>query len=91
MEIPESLSRRMDLFRDTGKVFREQDELFTECAWQQVMIGQGLTPDDYHPIVDALSKKQLDEFLDNVKGIIDRATATVPPHDDFIERHCKAD
>ncbi len=90
MEIPASLSRRMDLFRDTGKVFREQDELFTELGWQQVMIGQGMIPSDYHPMVDALNKDQLFEFLDNVKRIISTAAATLPPHDEYLARHCKA-
>ena len=90
MEIPESLQRRMDLFRDTGKVFREQDELFTEQAWQQVMIGQGLAPADYHPLVDALSAEQLDELLSNVKAIIDKTAAGVPSHEDFLAKHCQA-
>ncbi len=88
MEIPESLARRMELFRDTGKIFREQDELFTEIGWQQVMIGQGLVPRDYHPLVDALTKEQLDEFLDNVKGIIDETVPKLPTHEEFLARFC---
>ncbi len=88
MEIPESLARRMALFRDTGKIFREQDELFTEIGWQQVMIGQGLVPRDYHPLVDALTKEQLDEFLDNVKGIIDETVPKLPTHEEFLARFC---
>lgn len=90
MEAPESLSRRMALFRDTGKIFREQDELFTEPGWQQVMIGQGLIPEDYHPIVDALTIDQLFQFLDNVKGIIERTTETIPSHEQFLRQHGKA-
>lgn len=88
MQIPESLARRMQLFRDTGKVFREQDELFTEIAWQQVMIGQGLVPEDYHPLVNALSREQLDEFLDNVKKIIDAAVRPLPDHARFLQQYC---
>ncbi len=88
MEIPESLARRMRLFRDTGKIFREQDELFTEIGWQQVMIGQGLMPEDYHPLVNALNKEQLDEFLDNVRGIIDDTVPQLPTHEEFLARFC---
>jgi tryptophan halogenase len=89
MAVPDSLARRMALFRDTGKVFREQDELFTELAWQQVMIGQGLVPRDYHPLVDALSPKELDEFLDNVRDIVDEAVATLPDHEQYLARLCQ--
>jgi tryptophan halogenase len=52
------------------------------------MIGQGLLPDDYHPLVDALSAKQLDEFLDNVKRIIDDAVRQLPDHAQFLQRYC---
>lgn len=90
MPIPESLRRRMQLFGESGKVFREQDELFTEPAWQQVMIGQGLLPQDYHPLVDALTSEQLDEFLDGVKQIIDRTVAQVPTHKEYLDQVCGA-
>jgi tryptophan halogenase len=80
----------MALFRDTGKVFREQDELFTETAWQQVMIGQGLMPRDYHPLADALSTKQLDEFLDGVRAIIDDTVRGLSDHEQFLRQFCHA-
>ena len=54
------------------------------------MIGQGLMPRDYHPLVDALSTEQLDDLLSSVKAIIDKAAAAVPAHEDFLAKHCKA-
>ncbi|HZD52756.1 MAG TPA: tryptophan 7-halogenase [Woeseiaceae bacterium] len=72
----------------SGKVFREQDELFTEVAWQQVMIGQGIEPRDYHPLADALSPVQLDEFLDRVRTVVHDAAAALPDHADYLRRYC---
>jgi tryptophan halogenase len=88
MAIPDTLARRMELFRETGKVFREQDELFTEIAWQQVMIGQGIMPRDYHPLVDALSREQLDEFLDGVKKIVEDTVRGLPQHEQYLQHFC---
>lgn len=88
MEVPESLRRRMELFRRTGKVFREQDELFTEVAWQQVMIGQGIMPEDYHPLVDALSPAQLHELLDGLRRIVRETVAALPDHGEFLQSYC---
>jgi tryptophan 7-halogenase len=88
--LPPSLARRLALFAATGKVFREQDELFSEVAWQQVMIGQGVVPGDYHPLVDALSKPQLDELLDGARAIIGRAVAGLGSHDHFIDTYCRS-
>jgi len=84
MDIPDSLHKKMSLFAQSAKVFREQDELFTEIAWQQVMIGQGLMPKDYHPFVNSLSEEQLNDLMASLKTLIDKTIEKMPLHDDFI-------
>jgi tryptophan halogenase len=86
MDPPESLRRRMALFGATGKIYREQDELFSELAWLQVFMGQGLMPQDYHPLADNVSREQLDQLLDSVKVIVARAAAALPLHDEILEK-----
>ncbi len=86
MDIPESLAKKMALFEHSGKIFREQDELFTEIAWQQVMIGQGLVPQDHHPLVDTLTDEQITDLMDNLKTIISRAVDKLPAHNEFLEK-----
>ena len=44
MEIPDSLTQKIELFRETGRVFRRNEELFAENSWVQVMMGQGIMP-----------------------------------------------
>jgi len=85
MDIPETLAKKMALFASSGKVFREQDELFTEIAWQQVMIGQGLLPKDHHPLVNSLTNEQINELMENLKTIINRTVEKMPSHDAFIQ------
>ena len=41
MSIPPSLQHRIELFRETGRVFRVPNELFAENSWIQVMLGPG--------------------------------------------------
>ena len=88
MDIPESLQRKIDIFANSGRVFREQDELFTEIAWQQVMIGQGIEPRDHHPLVNALSAEQLKDLLDNLKAIMAVTSEKLPTHEAFLNRVC---
>jgi len=90
MAIPESLSHRMALFKASGRLHRESDELFTENGWLQVMTGQGLVAEACHPLTRALSDAQLDGFLGDLRAIIDRSVAALPAHADFIARHCAA-
>ena len=55
MPIPDGLRHRLDLFKQTGRVFQEAGDVFAENNWVQVMLGQGLVPEQYHPIVDSMS------------------------------------
>lgn len=87
MDIPPGLAHRMELFRRTAHIFREGEELFTEMGWLQVLIGQGITPQGYHALADAMPKAQFDEFLANIRTLVNRAVATMPTHADYIAKH----
>ncbi|WP_019026164.1 tryptophan halogenase family protein [Colwellia piezophila] len=89
MPIPDALAHRLKLFKETGRVFRKNNELFDD-SWMQVMIGQGLLPESYHPIVDNMSDEELKRFLDHIKANIDNTVKQLLPHDAFIDRFCKA-
>jgi len=84
MEVPDTLANKMALFEQSGKVFREQDELFTEIAWQQVMIGQNLIPQDYHPIANSLSEEQILDLMGNLKVLISRTVGNLTDHKAYL-------
>ncbi|MEE2024336.1 MULTISPECIES: tryptophan halogenase family protein [Alkalimonas] len=86
MDIPERLARKMALFEASGKVYREQDELFTPIAWVQVMLGQGMLPADFHPMANALSPAQLQELMDSLSTIYQGSLQPLPLHDVFIQQ-----
>jgi tryptophan halogenase len=90
MSIPESLARRIELFRETGRVFRFQNELFAENSWIQVMLGQGITPQQHHPIAELMSDEELKRFLETIRGNVERTVAQLPPHQSYVERFCGA-
>src|SRR5512143_1872581 len=52
MSIPPELQAHIDLFRDSGRFFRNGEEMFGDVSWIEVMIGQGILPQGYHPLVD---------------------------------------
>jgi tryptophan halogenase len=90
MVVPESLQRKMDMFRGSGRIYRDADELFAEVAWLQVMLGQGIEPQAYHPLADTLSDRQRREFLANLKTIIQQAVARLPSHRQFVDANFSA-
>jgi tryptophan halogenase len=90
MDIPESLKHRIELFKQTGRVFKEPGELFGENSWIQVMIGQGLMPEQYHPIVNMMSDDELEHFLNNINKNAYKIVGQLPEHQRFIDNYCKA-
>ena len=90
MDVPDTLRRKMDLYRSHGRVFREADELFTEASWHQVMHGQGLLPVSHYPLVDLLDEGELIEHFRSTQALIERCVQSMPSHADYIARHCAA-
>ncbi len=90
MAVPEALQAKLELFRSTGRIYREHEELFTEPGWLQVMLGQRIVPARYHPLADGLGEAQLTEFLGNIRTLVDRAAASAPSHADYIRANCAA-
>ena len=90
MEIPDTLAHRMQLFEETGRVFRANDELFAENSWTQVMLGQGLMPRSHHPVADVMSEEEVKRFLAYITENVNRTAAGLPTHEDYLKRYCPA-
>ena len=89
MDVPERITEKMDLFRATGTLTKDNMDIFLESSWLQVMLGQGIMPEDYHPLADTLSDEQLKEKLENTKKTKLQPMPKIPDHDDFLEMFCK--
>ncbi|WP_416758580.1 tryptophan halogenase family protein [Roseateles sp. So40a] len=87
MPVPVSLQHRLDLFRETGRVFRGPNELFTENSWVQVMLGQGLMPEQHHPTADVMSDRDLAAFLGGIKTRVDHTVQQMPGHQQYVSRY----
>ncbi|MBN8264249.1 MAG: tryptophan 7-halogenase [Xanthomonadales bacterium] len=90
MQVPTSLQDNIDLFRQSGRFYRSGEEFFALQSWVQVMIGQGLEPASWHPFVDQMPEEELVKFMGHVRGVIANCVEAMPPHQAFIDRHCKA-
>jgi tryptophan 7-halogenase len=84
MDVPDTLRRKMDLYRSHGRVVRENNELFTEIGWQQVLHGQGVRPRAAHPLAGLLGDRELGEFLGNIERVVGKCVDVMPSHKDFI-------
>ncbi|HZU51751.1 MAG TPA: tryptophan halogenase family protein [Sphingomicrobium sp.] len=84
MRLPESLVYKEEQFRSTGRIVLGSDELFREASWFAVMVGQGIAPRDYNPLIEVVSTEDSLAHLKQVREAIAAAVQRMPTHEAFI-------
>nr|WP_277923892.1 tryptophan halogenase family protein [Sphingomonas hankookensis] len=90
MTLPDTLLHKIELFRETGRVFRYNDELFARPSWVAVMLGQGIVPAACDPIVATLPAGDVAHSLASMRQAMAAAVERMPRHADFLSRYCPA-
>jgi tryptophan halogenase len=91
MEVPESLTRKMRLFRHSGVVEQYRDGLFTPPSWLAVYLGQGLRPEHYNPLADAMPLGRMLGELDQLHGDIRDRVGEMPRHASVVARYASSE
>jgi len=84
MEIPESLARKIELWRLHGRIFREGAELFGTTSWVAVMLGQNLWPEDYDPMVDSLDEAKVAQAMAQMRADFRQVVEALPTQEQFL-------
>jgi tryptophan halogenase len=90
MPVPDRLAEKLAVFANTGRTFREDEELFNDTSWFAVLQGQGLAPRTYDPVANVLSIDETRTRLDNLATIVRESADFMPVHTDFIRENCAA-
>ncbi len=88
LDIPQSLSDRLELFKESGIVSQAEGDVFQIDSWLQVMMGQGLHMDNYHLIGRLMSDQQLGSALSSLKTSVTQGIAKMPAHHEFLKQYC---
>jgi tryptophan halogenase len=86
MEVPESLARRIELWKLHGRVFREGYELFGVVSWVAVMLGQNIWPEGYDTIADSLDEGRVAQALARMREDYRKAAEALPDQEEFLRR-----
>jgi tryptophan halogenase len=63
-------------------------ELFKETSWYAVLVGQGLEPESYHPVADAISEDELRLRLTRIRTGVQNRVKGLPEHKEFVRKNC---
>ena len=84
---PAGLRSKLDMFRANGRIFRENEELFTETSWLAVMVGQGIEAGAYHPAADLLPDEETLTRLRHIREVIAATADALPTQAEFLVRN----
>lgn len=85
MAIPDTLAEKIALFEEAAIIVRDDNELFTEEGWGQVMIGQGLQPRSFSPLTEAIPTDELAAYLAKLAQAYRDAAGALPTHAEFVD------
>jgi tryptophan halogenase len=81
---PDSLLAKIALFREAGNFMREEDELFLDDSWGQVMIGHGVIPESWSPLADNVPGEDIGPFLEALANSYQLKAQALPTHRQFV-------
>jgi tryptophan halogenase len=87
MPIPDSLQHKIDLFKAGGRVFRDEQELFSKPSWIAVMLGQNIEPEVCEPILSGIPTNEIQRSLDSMSSAMMHAVGRLPSHAEFIQKY----
>jgi tryptophan halogenase len=86
MSIPDSLAYRIELFRERGVVASYREGMFLDPSWHVVFYGQNIIPRHPDPRSRLPSEEALLRYLDTLSGEYAGAVASMPAHEEFLQR-----
>ena len=89
MSIPDTLEFKIEHFRRYGRLIAREMDLFGPASWAAVHIGQLNMPQKPDPLIDFRNVNGA-QYLEKLRAALRGAAETLPTHQAYIDRNCKA-
>jgi tryptophan halogenase len=89
MEVPETVTWKIEHFRRSGRLVQRDADLFGPPSWLAVHIGQGNMPEGTDPLLPLRGVDHA-EYLRKLEAALARAAEGMPSHADYIAKNCEA-
>jgi len=87
MDIPARLQQKIDVFKQSANIHNDNNDIFRDASWLQVMLGQGIMPQDYHPAAKVFNNEELINTLNKISQTKQQLLEPMLSHDDFLKRY----
>lgn len=86
MPIPDSLAEKLALFKNQGRLFRSEFDLFTPPSWYAILAGMNIKPDNYDRLIDISDTNQVNSIMNNGLHNLNNTISQLPSHETFIKQ-----
>ena len=86
MSIPDSLTHKIDMFRERGVVVNYRDGMFLDASWIAVYLGQRIVPQNNHPLGEAIPEADLKAKFERMRSDCQVAAHGLATHADFLKQ-----
>lgn len=83
-ELPPSLVHTLTQFRERGRLPFYEEETFSRDSWLSVLLGQGVVPSRFDPLVDLTPEDQSKRVMAEMRERISAYVSTLPSHSDYL-------
>jgi tryptophan halogenase len=80
MAVPDSLSQRLEMFRETGHLLEYRQGLFQPASWLALYLGQGLQPQQLDARLSALDPTRLQHWFNDYQQQLQQLVQAMPEH-----------
>lgn len=88
IELPDSLAHALALFKSHGRQPDYQQDLIGKHNWVSAFAGQGVWPENCHPLTDMLEIDKVTHNLAQMRKTITKMAGAMPDQQQFISRFC---
>jgi tryptophan halogenase len=84
MAVPETLAKKMALWRQSGRVEKYSDGLFYDASWIAVYLGQGIVPERHDARAQLPDPAQVARAMNGLREAIVAEVGAMPGHREFL-------
>jgi len=89
--LPASLTHKLELFKESGRLVHSNDEIFSPHQWVSALIGLDCLPESYDPFADSVPLEKLNQHYEKMRQHIIQTVDSMPDHYQVLSRYCPAD
>lgn len=86
LEIPKSLTNKLTLFREHGRLIKNDLDLFSSDSWYAVLEGMKVRPNSYDPLIDASKFEKIETALPDAIAALEHNVAQLLSHEEFVKK-----